>query len=102
MHGLALIYAIRDLPGIKQFKIMQESLDVVRVLLVVTNGFEASSPDRIRDAFKARLGAAVQVPIEIVDEIKPERSGKFRYVISAVTPGSNRASEARTAQPLSG
>ena len=27
MHGLALIYIVRDLPGVKQFKIVQESLD---------------------------------------------------------------------------
>ncbi len=86
MHGLALIYVIRDLAGVRQFKIIQESQDLVRVLLVVDAAFDHKLLDSIRDTFRLRLGQGVQVPIELVDEIKPERSGKFRYVVSAVTP----------------
>lgn len=87
MHGLALIYVIRDLAGVRQFKIIQESLDVVRVLLVVDSTFDRRLLENIRGTFKQRLGQEVQVPIELVDEIKPERSGKFRYVVSSVTAG---------------
>ena len=84
MHGLALVYIVRDLPGVKQFKIVQESLEVTRVLLVTDDGFGVESIGAIEQGFKARLGQGVRVVVERVDEIPAERSGKFRYVVSRV------------------
>ena len=34
MHGLALIYTLRDITGMKAFKIIQETLELTRVLIV--------------------------------------------------------------------
>ena len=89
MHGLALVYIVRDLPGVKQLKIVQESLDLTRVLLVTDEGFSVESISAIEQGFQARLGQGVRVVVERVDEISAERSGKFRYVVSRVP--SNRA-----------
>lgn len=86
MHGLALIYVLRDLPGVKAFKIIQESLSLIRVLLVPSAGFEGRSVDRIHKEFKERLGQDVDVKVERVEEIQPERSGKYRYVVSNLNP----------------
>jgi len=85
MHGLALIYTLRDLPGVERFKIEQLSLDCTRVRVVAGPLFGAADEERIRRDFKARLGAEVEVRIERVAEIAPEASGKFRYVSSRVT-----------------
>jgi phenylacetate-CoA ligase len=85
MHGLALVYIVRDLPGVRQFKIVQESLELTRVLLVTGSGFAPESIDAIEHGFKARLGQGVAVEVERVAEIAPERSGKFRYVVGRVT-----------------
>lgn len=85
MHGLALIYVIRDVPGIKMFKIVQESLDLCRVYLVVDSEFHRNSIDGIRTGLAARLGDGVEIEIECVDSIPKEKSGKFRYVVSKVT-----------------
>lgn len=87
MHGLALIYILRDLPGLKAFKIEQESLDHTRVQLVPDQGFDVGVIDAIRRGFKARLGEGVKIDTELVPELKPERSGKFRYVVSRVAAG---------------
>lgn len=84
MHGLALIYVVRDLPGIDAFKIVQESKVHTRVLIVPQAGFQAASIDTIRDQFRARLGSAVDVTVEQVAEIPKERSGKYRFVVSHV------------------
>lgn len=84
MHGLALIYTVRDLPGVESFKIVQESIDRTEVQLVTNGQFDAASEHRIVSDFKARLGRSVEVIVEHVDEIKPEKSGKFRYVVSRV------------------
>ncbi|HKO87449.1 MAG TPA: AMP-binding protein [Burkholderiales bacterium] len=84
MHGLALIYVLRGLPGLESFKIVQESLELVRVQIVRGAQFGPDSLAAIEQGFKARLGAGVQVLIESVDAISAERSGKFRYVSSKV------------------
>ena len=86
MHGLALIYILRDLPGITSFKIVQESRQLVRVQIVAAAEFPSMTEQRIQDGFRARLGASVEVTIERVDVIEPERSGKFRYVVSHAMP----------------
>jgi len=84
MHGLALIYILRDLPQLDAFKIVQESLDETQVFLVSKTGLESSLLNSIEQAFKARLGETVTINIQQVAEIPAEKSGKFRYVISKV------------------
>jgi phenylacetate-CoA ligase len=84
MHGLALIYVVRDLPGIEAFKIEQESTDYVRVLIKPGPGFDSTSVPRIRSGFAARLGDGVRIDVEEVSEVPTEASGKFRYVVSRV------------------
>ncbi|WJW74453.1 phenylacetate--CoA ligase family protein [Thiohalobacter sp. IOR34] len=86
MHGLALIYVVRDLPGVENFRIEQLSRERTRVQLVTGDGFEEGSIEQIRNGFKARLGAEVQIDIERVASIPREKSGKFRYVVSQVRP----------------
>ena len=84
MHGLALIYILRDLPQVRAFKIIQESLDRTRVLLVSVDGLPASLRLTIVSQFRARLGVAVEIVIEEVATIPAEASGKHRYVVSKV------------------
>jgi phenylacetate-CoA ligase len=87
MHGLALIYILRDLPQILAFKIIQESLDSTRVLTVSEDGLSPELVEKIKVGFKARLGQGVRIAVEEVTEIPAEKSGKFRYVVSMVAPG---------------
>lgn len=82
MHGLALIYTVRDLPGVEQFKIIQHSRELVEVLLVAAPSFDPESCKRIVTDYHKRLGDSVTVQIRIVDRIEPEKSGKYRYVVS--------------------
>lgn len=90
MHGLALIYTVRDLPGVERFKIVQHALDLTEVLLVTNAQFDAASEDRIVRDYRARLGQGVEVRVTHVAEIPPEKSGKFRYVVSKVAPDHNK------------
>ena len=84
MHGLALIYILRDLPQVAGFKIMQESLDLTRVQVVPGPGFDADITRHIQRGMAARLGEGVHIEVEEVNEIAPEKSGKYRYVLSKV------------------
>lgn len=85
LHGLSLIYILRDLPGVRAFKIVQESRTLTRSLIVLETG---ASPDGMADTvaagFRRRLGEEVEVAVEFVESIPAERSGKFRYVVSHV------------------
>jgi phenylacetate-CoA ligase len=87
MHGLALIYAVRSLEGVEQFKIVQQSLARTIVQLVTNPAFRVEDESKIVHDFKARLGQEVEIQIQRVQSIKPERSGKHRYVTSMVTAG---------------
>ncbi len=85
MHGLALVYILRELPQVRGFKIIQESLLHTRVQLACVPALDAQTRAAIVSGFQARLGAQVAVDIEEVDEIAAEASGKYRYVISKIT-----------------
>lgn len=86
MHGLALIYILRDIAQVRAFKIVQESLLLTRVLLVCAPALAEDTRHRIAAQFKARLGAEVAIDISEVPEIAAEASGKYRYVVSKVAP----------------
>ena len=82
MHGLSLIYILRDLTGVKSFKVVQETRLLTKVLLVTDAAFDPGSVMQIVNGFKQRLGAEVAVDVSIVDTIPAEKSGKFRYIVS--------------------
>ncbi len=84
MHGLALIYIIRSLEGVASFKIIQHSLEMTEVQLVLEPAFDRGHIPSIVAGFQQRLGAGVQVQVNVVESIAPEKSGKFRYVVSKV------------------
>lgn len=92
MHGLALIYTVRDLPGVERFRIEQLSLTETAVQIVPGPGYDVGARERIVRDFKARLGPGVQIRVDEVSEIAPEASGKFRYVTSRVWPLAESAS----------
>jgi phenylacetate-CoA ligase len=98
MHGLALIYVVRDLPEIASFKIVQESLDLTRVLVVPGAGYEPRIATLIIRGFKRRLGDGVEVRVETLAALPTEASGKLRYVVSNVsgTHGHRTALPAKT------
>jgi phenylacetate-CoA ligase len=87
LHALSAIYILREIEGIAQFRIHQQARDRFRVQLVPNDQYTDANDDRIRDGFRKRLRARVEVTIERVPSLAAERSGKFRYVVSDVAPG---------------
>lgn len=85
MHALALIYEVRDKPGVQAFKLTQEADFSLDLQLVagpeLTREVEAS----IRDGILRRMGPDSALTIRRVTEIPPEASGKYRYVVSKVS-----------------
>ena len=96
MHGLALVYVIRDLPGVRQFKIVQENLQLTRVLLATDRQFDEANIGKILSGIQQRLGPGVRVEIERMNEVPKEKSGKYRYVVSHVVAPSDARSDRRS------
>jgi phenylacetate-CoA ligase len=82
MHGLALIYILRDLPGIDGFKVTQETRTLIRVEIVPDGRYDPAVSRAIVEGFQRRLGASVEVRVQTVDALPRERSGKYRYIVS--------------------
>jgi phenylacetate-CoA ligase len=86
MHGLALIYVMREIAGIEAFRITQKRLTFFEVEIVRNSQYEPNSDARIQEAFSRRLRAPVAVQIHHSMSITPTASGKTRHVISEISP----------------
>lgn len=84
MHALALIYVLRAIPGVRQFKLIQHAIDRLEVQVVPDNGWNEAAWEAVLRGLRARLGAGLEVELRTVDAIAPEASGKYRYVVSHV------------------
>lgn len=82
MSGLYLTGIFRDVKGIKQFQIIQNSASIVLVKLVKDQCFENSTLEYLTRELKRGLGETVHINFEFPSRILPEKSGKYRWIIS--------------------
>ncbi len=83
MHALALIYVLRAVPGVGQFKLIQHATDRLEVQVVPDTRWDARAEAAIVEGLRQRLGE-VAIELRPVERIPPEASGKHRYVVSHV------------------
>jgi phenylacetate-CoA ligase len=84
MHALAVIYVLRAIPGVGQFKLIQHTVDRMEVQVVPDERWNEAASDAVIQGLHARLGQALQIDLKLLDAIAPEASGKHRYVVSHV------------------
>lgn len=84
MHALSVIYVLRAVEGVREFKIIQWSVGHLEVLVVPGPTWQDSAKDGIVAQLRRRMESPVKVEINLVDDIPPEASGKHRYVVSHV------------------
>lgn len=77
-------YASFGHPSIKQFQVVQKSLDEFVIRLVKVGDIPQANQDSLVHTIHATFGENVQVVFEYPDEIPVPPSGKHRYVISEV------------------
>jgi phenylacetate-CoA ligase len=70
---------------VRQFQVIQESLEAVRVLLVVARPLELSEEERVADIVRRALGHPFRVAVEYRDEIARSASGKYEEFRCEVT-----------------
>ncbi len=82
--GVAFIYTMRAIRGVVKFQVHQERIGQLRVLLAVDKEFSADGVEQVRNVVAKRLGCDDEILVELVDDIQPAPSGKYRPVVSKV------------------
>ncbi len=77
------------LAPIRQYQLVQTSLDVIEMKLVVTRTLSEAELSGLRTSINRSLGHAFDLPLAYVDDIPRDASGKFRDIHSEV-PGAGR------------
>ncbi len=83
LHALAVIYVTRAIEGIESFKIIQHTTSELEVQVVPNALWKTDGETQIRQQMQQRLGE-IDVAVNLLDAIPPEKSGKHRYVVSHV------------------
>jgi phenylacetate-CoA ligase len=97
-----VIYVLREIEGIEQFRIRQLAVDRFHVQVVKNQRYQMESESRIRAGLEKRLRAPLEVTVEYLPVLAPEASGKFRQVISDVSHGPGGPAGAGGGSQLSG
>jgi phenylacetate-CoA ligase len=84
MHALAVIYVLRAVPGVAQFKLVQHAVDQLEVQVVPDSRWNDAARGAVLKGLRDRLGEAARIELALKDAIAPEASGKHRYVVSHV------------------
>jgi phenylacetate-CoA ligase len=82
-----LTHPFKPFDQLRKSQVIQDAPDHVLVKLVAGSTFTDAHRAALLAGLRERLGAAMRVDVEVVDDIPPERSGKFRWVISKVPHG---------------
>lgn len=82
--GYSFIYIARAVKGIDKFQVVQEQLGAILIRLVVNEQFPFDGIEQVKIKTAQRLGGDDWIHVELVEDIKPARSGKYRPVISKV------------------
>jgi len=92
INSLAVVYPVREVKGIEQFRICQNKVDAFHVQIVPNQQFRVDAENQIRNAWEKLLRSELDITFEYMASLPAERSGKFRHVVSKVSevgyPGS--------------
>jgi len=74
----------RTVGGIRQFQLVQESVDMLDVKLTTEPAFQKASLAKLEEQIKERCGSEMRVRFEFVDDIPLTKAGKRKFIISKV------------------
>lgn len=88
INALAVVYAVREVAGIEKFRIRQTRVDAFTVEIVRGADYPVDAEQRIRTAWSVLLRCPVEVEFRYPEALTPDKSGKFRHVVSELAAGS--------------
>jgi phenylacetate-CoA ligase len=83
--GVSLIEnTLTKIPGIAQMQVVQESMDQIKLNVVPDKCFSEDTRGQLISYFRDLFGIGVSIEISPVEEIKPEKSGKYRFSVCKI------------------
>ena len=85
-HALSIIYPLRAMPGVRQFRVTQHADYRVMVDVVCDDRRNRVTPEAVARDVRPILDNQVEIGVNMVERIAAADSGKYRYVVSFVKP----------------
>jgi phenylacetate-CoA ligase len=85
-HALSIIYPLREMAGIRRFRVTQAEDLAITVEVVAERTVPKLSVMGIKRQVRPVVGEDLPLGVRFVDSIEESASGKFRYVISHAKP----------------
>ena len=85
-HALSIIYPLRAMPGVKQFRVVQDADFSVSIDVVADDHVGRITRESVAAGVRPVVGDAVGLRVAMVDRIASADSGKHRYVVSHAGP----------------
>jgi phenylacetate-CoA ligase len=89
INDQALVYILRNIEGIDQFRIRQKTVSSFHVQIVRNGEYRGDAEERLLAGWSQLLRSRLHVTFEYITTIPSEKSGKFRHVISDLSVGGN-------------
>jgi len=77
-------HAMRSVPGIMQYKVVQKSRKELEVFVVKDEGFSNRTFEHIREEVGKVVGRDLVISPSVVEKIEKEKSGKLRAIVSLI------------------
>lgn len=84
IHGEFFTHIFWEIPHVKEFQVIQDSIDQITIEMVVDDIFDEKNLDMIRNYIRKRSERWI-VNIRYVDRINRTQGGKYKFVINRVT-----------------
>jgi phenylacetate-CoA ligase len=92
VHAELFDYAMRQQPGVRRYRIVQEELSSIDILVHMREPMDAGTLERdIVTRLRPFLGDELRIAVRQVEELTPLPSGKFQWVVSKVRAGAAAA-----------
>ncbi len=96
-HALSIIYPLREMKGVRRFRVTQHRNYAVTVEVVCDDRAARVTREAVARRVQPVVGDQVPIRVKLVADIPASPSGKYRYVQSHVQPTSQRLKEESTA-----
>lgn len=82
VHGWFFLYIFwENCTGIKEYQVVQESIDRLEIKMVIEEGFDERQLDKIREIVRSR-SEGWKIEFMLVDKIERTGAGKFKFIIN--------------------
>jgi len=81
-HGLSVIYELREVPQIEEFRVCQRANLDLDISIVQRAEITPGRLEQVAGRLRLRIGDTIAVRFNLVNRIAPDPSGKHRHVVA--------------------